>query len=84
MQDVWTRVIAFLKEYAEFDAENVTKDSQLIADLGLDSLDLVAMVDDAEERFGIVIDDEELMSIRRVGDIVRAVEEKSDTDASVP
>ncbi len=67
-------VIAFLKKYVELETGAVKEESQLKADLGLDSLTLVSIADDAEQQFGIVIEDEELVSIRTIGDIVRIIE----------
>ena len=74
MQSIFQEILVFLNRYAEFDPEKVTQESQLKADLGLDSLTLVCVADDAEQEFGITIDDEEMMSIRRVGDIVKIIE----------
>jgi len=74
MPDVFQEVVEFLKNYAEFEVGDVKEDSQLKADLGLDSLTLVEVADDAERHFGIAVADEELIAIRTVGDIVRIIE----------
>ncbi len=57
------------------DASKITMESKL-KDLGLDSLDLLEIVTDGEERLNITFEDEELLSFNTVGDVVRKAEEK--------
>lgn len=54
----------------------VTLDASLKDDLGIDSLDSVEIVLELESRFDIKISDEELASIKTVGDIVKILEDK--------
>ncbi|MBQ4428438.1 MAG: acyl carrier protein [Clostridia bacterium] len=56
--------------------ERITEDSRLIDDLKADSLDVVELVMGLEERYGIEIPDEDLPSIKTVGDIIRYIESK--------
>ena len=58
------------------DATKITMDSNL-KELGLDSLDLVEIILDAEEKLGISFKDEELLSFTTVGDVVRSAEAKN-------
>ena len=53
----------------------ITMDSNL-KELGLDSLDLVEIVLDGEERLGITFENEELLNFKTVGDVVRSAESK--------
>ena len=57
------------------DASKVTMDSSL-KELGLDSLDLVEIVLDGEERLGITFENDELLTFKTVGDVVRSAEKK--------
>ena len=57
------------------DASKITMDSNL-KELGLDSLDLVEIILDGEERLGITFDNEELLTFKTVGDVVRSAEGK--------
>ena len=57
------------------DASKITMDSNL-KELGLDSLDLVEIVLDGEERLGITFENEELLNFATVGDVVRSAESK--------
>ena len=48
-----------------------------LKELGLDSLDVVDMLMDLEEKFGIEFDNEEMMAFAVVNDIVVAIENKT-------
>ena len=56
--------------------KEVTLESNL-KELGLDSLDVVDMLMDLEEKFGIEFDNEEMMAFAVVNDIVVAIENKT-------
>ncbi len=51
-------------------AENITVDTDLTADLGLTSLDIVNCISEAEDAFGTEIPDEKLENIRTVKDLL--------------
>ena len=57
------------------DESKITMESNL-KDLGLDSLDLVEIVLDGEERLGITFENDELLTFKTVGDVVRSAESK--------
>jgi len=56
-------------------AVEITMDSSL-KELGLDSLDLVEIILDGEEKLGITFENEELLKFTTVGDVVRSAEAK--------
>ena len=56
--------------------KEVTLDSNL-KELGLDSLDVVDMLMDLEEKFGIEFENEEMMAFQVVNDIVKVIEKKT-------
>jgi acyl carrier protein len=55
------------------DSEPIHVDSLLLDDLGADSLDLVELVMEIEQEFGIAIPDEEAERIRTVSDAIRYI-----------
>lgn len=56
--------------------ERIKLESRLIEDLKADSLDVVELVMGLEERYGVEIPDEDLPSIKTIGDIVHYIESK--------
>ena len=56
--------------------KEVSLESNLI-ELGLDSLDVVDMLMDLEEKFGIEFENDEMMGLAIVNDIVAAIENKT-------
>ena len=57
------------------DASKITMDSNL-KELGLDSLNLVEIILDGEEKLGITFENDELLNFKTVGDVVRSAEAK--------
>ena len=55
----------------------VKEDSDLINDLGLSSLDLIAIIGEIEDHFNITIEDDDISSIRTAKDIADYVESKT-------
>lgn len=56
--------------------EKITLSSEIIKDLGADSLDLVEMLLTMEDNFGITVSDEETENITTVQDIVNLIDKK--------
>ncbi len=59
-----------LVEHLGVDAEMIREDSKLVDDLGADSLDLVELTMDLEEKFGLKIPDEDVGKLVDVKSIV--------------
>jgi len=68
-----------LKSYAE-GATELKDTTELVADLGLDSLAVMEVVADIEDKFKLTIDDEELQNVTTVGDVVKAIETRLQAD----
>lgn len=75
--DVFEKVKKILCDQLDLDEEQVTEDSEVIDDLGADSLDIVDLVMTLEEEFDTEIPDEDIENLRTVGDIVKYIEERS-------
>ncbi|MBO4848453.1 MAG: acyl carrier protein [Clostridia bacterium] len=56
------------------DEENITPETRFVEDLKADSLDLVELVMDLEERYGVEIPDEQLAEVKTVGQIIEIIE----------
>ena len=72
------KVKKILVDQLDVEESAITSDSSIIDDLGADSLDIVDMVMSLEEEFDIEIPDEEIESMKTVGDIVKFIEAKSE------
>lgn len=58
----------------DYNTDEITEESKFIDDLGADSLDVVQIVMQLEEVFGIQIPDEALEKIETVGDAVKQIQ----------
>ena len=58
------------------DAADIKPESELVADLGISSVDLADLVGQCEDKFGIEIDDTDMSRFVTVKDIVDYLEEK--------
>ncbi|TET74785.1 MAG: acyl carrier protein [Candidatus Aminicenantes bacterium] len=59
------------------DESGIKPESKLIDDLGADSLDLAELIFIMEEKFDIEIPDDDAKIILTVGDVVKAIEERT-------
>ena len=56
-------------------AEQITKETSFINDMGADSLDTVELIMEFEDAFDMNIPDEDAEKIRTVGDAIKYIEE---------
>jgi len=81
MSDIREKVKKVIVEQLSVNAEEITDDASFIEDLGADSLDIVELVMEFEEQFGIDIPDEEAEKITTVGDAIKYIEAKCSSKA---
>lgn len=72
---VFERLQKILAEQFEIDEEDITLNSDLVDDLGADSLDFVDLVMSIEDEFEIEVPDEAIEEIRTVDDAVKYIED---------
>ncbi|MBQ6383171.1 MAG: acyl carrier protein [Clostridia bacterium] len=51
------------------DPATITRDSRLMEDLKADSANIMVMIMDLEDQFGITVEDDQIMRMRTVGDV---------------
>jgi len=73
-ENITEKVTEIIVEQLGVSADQVKPESNLIEDLGADSLDAAELVMAVEEEFGIEVPDEEAEKLRSVGDIISHVE----------
>ena len=75
---MFEKVKALLIEELNVDEAKITLDAELTNDLGVNSLELADLILQCEEKFNIVIEDDDLQKFITVGDVVAYLEEKSE------
>ncbi len=82
----WTRdqiraeVIAILEPHAQTSDVDITVSSRLVADLGVDSLGVMEVVAELEDKFGLTIPDDALREVDTIGDVAKAIETRLEKD----
>ena len=71
--EVVDEVRSVVAEHTETEAD-ITEKSELVADLGIDSLGVMEVVADVEDRFEMTIEESELQDVATLGDVVAAIE----------
>ncbi|MEI7556304.1 MAG: acyl carrier protein [Chloroflexi bacterium] len=72
---IFDKLKDIIVEQLAVDAEDVTIEASFIEDLNADSLDLVELIMEIEEKFGIQVPDEVAEKIATVGDAVDYIQE---------
>jgi acyl carrier protein len=63
-----------IKQFAESE-KTVTLETSFVNDMGADSLDIVELVMELEDEFGVSIPDEDAEKMQTVGDVVKFINE---------
>ena len=75
---MWSEYMApTLAEQFETDPSEITMDTNLIDDLGADSLDVVELIMSLEDTYGITISDEDaanLVTVRKIVDFLESIQ----------
>ena len=74
MQD---RIIEILSKYSECDKSSITKETSLVVDLGLTSLDILKLVMDLEEEFGVEFDEDEIADLITISDLEEYIKKQN-------
>ena len=71
---MFEKVRAMLAKQLNLPAEKITLESDIIKDLGADSLDVVELLISLEDDYGISIHEEDIAGVKTVKDIVDMIE----------
>ena len=75
--DIFEKLKAIAVNQIGIDEDKVKPESDIIKDLGLDSLDIVDMLMYVEEEFGVSIDDGDVAEMKTVADAVKFIESQT-------
>ncbi|GAA3823077.1 acyl carrier protein [Nocardioides panacisoli] len=73
-EEIRAELADIVNEVAGVPADDVALDKSFVDDLDVDSLSMVEVVVEAEERFGVKIPDDEVKNLKTVGDAVAYIE----------
>ena len=71
---VFEKLRQLLAEQLEISEDKITMDTNIVDDLGADSLDVVELIMSLEDEYGIVITDDAVRELSTVSDVVSFVE----------
>ena len=63
-------IINIIANVAEVPSKKINLDTNLVKDLELESLDLVTLVSEFEEKYNITVEDKDIKNLQTVKDIV--------------
>ena len=73
-ETILLQLYEILKPYAK-DGQNLSDDTELLSDLGLDSMKVMQLLLETEERFDISIPLNIIPNVRTAGDFARQIEQ---------
>ncbi len=71
---VFEKVRELLSSQLEVSEDEISMDTNIVDDLGADSLDVVELITSLEEEYGIVITDEAIRELYTVREVVEFIE----------
>ena len=70
------KIQKILSEQFDVEADSISEDTNIIDDLGADSLDAVELIMSIEDEFGLSVSDEEAAELNTVGKLIEFIEAK--------
>ena len=74
MSDISTKVIDIIADRLSRDKATITEASNIVADLGADSLDIAEIMMDLEDAFGVKLEEDQ--DLKTIGDVIKYIEGK--------
>ncbi len=71
---VYEKIKELLANQLGADEESMSMDTNIAADLGADSLDVVELLAEIQDEFDIEIPDEEIENIKTIGDLTEYIQ----------
>ena len=71
---VFETVRAMIAKQLKADESKITHETRLVEDLKADSANVMVMIMDLEDKFGIMVEDDQIMKMKTVGDVVDYIE----------
>ena len=65
-----------IAQQLKVDEASITADSRLVEDLRADSANVMVMIMDLEDKYGIMVEDDQIMKLKTVGDVVGYISDR--------
>ena len=72
---VFDQVRDMIASQLQVDAASITPESRLVEDLKADSANVMVMILELENQFGIEVEDEVILNLKTVGDVAKYIED---------
>ena len=72
---VFEQVRDMIASQLQVDAASITPESRLVEDLKADSANVMVMILELENQFGIEVEDEVILNLKTVGDVAKYIED---------
>lgn len=66
--------IEYISQRFDIPMDSITDDSDFISDFGMDSLGIFSLIDDIETEYGLKLEPQDLVSIRKVREIYEYIQ----------
>ena len=74
---MYEKVKALISRQLKVPAEKVTPDARLVEDLGADSANVMVLIMEVEDQFGIMVEDDAIMTLKTADDVVKYIEARA-------
>ncbi len=72
---IFENVKKMIAKQLKADESTITADTRLVEDLKADSANVMVMIMDLEDNYGIIVEDDQIMNLKTVGDVVKYIED---------
>lgn len=73
--DTYFKVVSIIAEQLGISEESISENSDVVKNLGADSIDIVQLLMAMEDEFGVTVTEDDADRLKTVGDIVKIIEE---------
>ena len=74
--DTMEKVVTLLSEQLGVNKDTINADSDVVKDLGADSIDVVQLLMAMEDEFGVTVTEDDAGNLKTVGDIVLLIDNR--------
>ena len=75
--DTYSKVVSIIAEQLGISEESINIRSDVVKDLGADSIDIVQLLMAMEDEFGVTVTEDDADRLKTVGDIVKIIDENN-------